>query len=246
MRMIKTDLAVTKTVQELLFDGYSDPFLTIVKKLNLPNAPPFDKFAWFVSRNGSWSYDGRFEMGTGLKDITKMGLMTKWNYVKKTKYYRDKCSEVGGSTGEFWPMEINPTGDISVFVTDLCRPLTLKYQKDYTHYGVTGSRWVGDYRVFDNGENYPPNKCYCTGHPCPDLLAGVHNMSDCRFGAPIFASFPHFYLADKAYLNAVSGLKPNQSEHEFSLALEPLTGITLKADAKVQINTLIQKVPGLR
>lgn len=143
-------------------------------------------------------------------------------------------------------MEINPTGDISVFVTDLCRPLQLKYQKDYTHYGVTGSRWVGDERVFDNGENYPPNKCYSTGHPVPDLRPGLTNMSECRFGAPVFASFPHFYLADKSYLNAISGLNPNQEEHEFALALEPLTGITLKADAKIQINTLIQKVPGLR
>lgn len=94
MRVANVKLAVTKTVRELLFDGYSDPFLTTIKKLKLKNAPPFDRFAWFVGRNGSWSYDGRFEMYTGTKDITRMGEMTKWNHVKKTRFFRDECSNV--------------------------------------------------------------------------------------------------------------------------------------------------------
>lgn len=90
--------------------------------------------------------------------------------------------------------------------------------------------------------------CYCTSEPakCPDLLKGVHNMSDCRFGAPIFASFPHFYLADPAYANDLIGIKANQSLHEFSLALEPTTGIPLDVAAKIQINTLLQPIPGFK
>lgn len=52
------------------------------------------KFAWFVGRNGSWTYDGHFEMYTGAKDINRMGEMTKWNHVKKTRYFRDECSNV--------------------------------------------------------------------------------------------------------------------------------------------------------
>lgn len=73
---------------------------------------------------------------------------------------------------------------------------------------------MGDNRVFDNGQTYTPNSCYCTGASCPDLLKGVHNMSDCRFGAPVFASFPHFYLADSAYVRALEGMNPDQSKHE--------------------------------
>lgn len=69
-------------------------------------------------------------------------------------------------------------------------------------------------------------------------------MSDCRYGAPIFASFPHFYLANASYLNAVTGLSPNQSKHEFAISLEPITGIPLDVDAKLQINTLIQPISG--
>lgn len=186
MELMKVKLTATKSVGELLFDGYSDPFLSFVKKLPVSNTPPFNKFGWFVDRNGSWTYDGHFEMRTGQADMEKMGALTQWNYVKKTRFYHDECSEISGTSGELWPMDMNATADISLFVTDLCRPLTLAYQQKHTRFGVTGSRWVGDSRVFDNGQNYPPNSCYCTGarEACPDLLKGVHNMSDCRFGAP--------------------------------------------------------------
>lgn len=145
------------------------------------------------------------------------------------------------TTGEPWPLGMDPTGEISVFIMDICRPVTLSYDSEYVHNGVKGSRWVVDDRAFDNGEKYPENKCYCTGNPCPDLMAGVQNMSDCRFGGPIFASFPHFYLGDKYYSESMmTGMHPNKSEHEFSIVVEPNCGSPLKTDAKLQINVLIE------
>lgn len=103
-------------------------------------------------------------------------------------------------------------------------------------------------QVFHDIYSISSQGCYCTGEPskCPDLMKGVHNMSDCRFGAPIFASFPHFYLADPAYVDNLIGLKPNQSKHEFSLSLEPVTGIPIDVDAKIQINTMIQPISGFK
>lgn len=250
LQLLGTKIYVTKTVGKFLFDGYNDSLLTLMKKMNPPGIvlPPFEKFGWFVNRNESITYDGLFEMYTGQTNIERMGTMTHWNHVNKTNYYHNECSDVNGTSGELWPMNMNKTGDITLFITDLCRPLTLSYQQEHTRFGLTGSRWVGDYRVFDNGKKYPPNNCYCTGakSECPDLLPGVHNMSDCRYGSPVFASFPHFYLGDDAYVKAVDGLKPNQSKHEFSLSLEPITGIPLEVDAKIQINTLIQPIPGIK
>lgn len=42
-------LAVTKTVQELLFDGYEDPLIDIALKLNISGLNlPFKRFGWFV------------------------------------------------------------------------------------------------------------------------------------------------------------------------------------------------------
>lgn len=246
---MKGSLVLTKTVGELLFDGYDDPILSLLKKLHLPQFKvPFSKFGWFSERNNSATYDGRFEIRTGQDDITKVGMMTQWNYSNKTKFYRDECSQVNGSSGELWPADMNPYGDITLFIPDLCHSLTLGYEQSHTRFGVTGSRWTAGSRVFDNGVAYPENACYCTGpqSSCPDLLRGVQNISDCRFGAPVFASFPHFYLADPAYVNAISGMAPERSKHVFSLALEPRTGIPLDVDARLQINILLQEIRGIR
>lgn len=101
MKRFNVKIAVTKKVGELLFDGYNDPFLTFVKTFKIPNTPPFTKFGWFVDRNGSWTYDGHFEMKSGQMNISNMGTMTNWNYVHKTKYYHDKCSEISGTSGSF-------------------------------------------------------------------------------------------------------------------------------------------------
>lgn len=251
LKMFKSKIYITRTVRELLFDGYSDSLLLALKTIPAKYGiivPPFNKFGWFVDRNGSDTYDGQFEMYSGqTTQFSRMGHLTKWNYVNKTKYYRDECSYISGTTGELWPMHMQSRSDISLFITDLCRPLTLSYQQNHQRYNIVGSRWVGDYRVFDNGEKHPPNKCYCPkkAASCAYLPTGVHDMSECRYGAPLFASFPHFYMADESYVKSVSGLKPNQSLHEFSIALEPTTGVPLDIDAKLQINTLIQPISGV-
>lgn len=45
------NLTVTKTVRELLFEGYEDLILDLVNKINDSTLPtiPFDKFGWFYA-----------------------------------------------------------------------------------------------------------------------------------------------------------------------------------------------------
>ena len=47
----KSELFVTKTSRELLFDGYEDPLLDLAKHFPSGKFPPFDKFAWFYQVN---------------------------------------------------------------------------------------------------------------------------------------------------------------------------------------------------
>jgi hypothetical protein len=42
-------------------------------------------------------------------------------------------------------------------------------------------------------------------------------------GAPIVASWPHFFDGDVEYQNQSIGLKPNKTLHETSLSLEPVS-----------------------
>lgn len=243
-------LLVTKTVRELLFDGYDDPLLDFLREADLPGypLPPFERFGWFVERNGSSSYDGRINMFTGKTDIKQTGNVYSWNGGNRTDFYNGECSAVRGSAGELWHPEIAVGKPVEIFATDVCRTLPLAYEGPTEMLGLGGERWVGDDRVFDNGEKYPETSCFCTGapHECPDLRPGLLNVSDCRFGAPAFVSFPHFYLADQSYRQAVSGMAPNKDLHEFSLSLEPSTGIPLDVKARLQINILLQPVSRLK
>lgn len=242
-------LFITKTVRELLYDGYQDPLIDFFREAESPLfVVPFDKFGWFVNKNNSWSADGTFNMNTGETDINKMGMLNMWNNKTTTDFYSGGCSKINGTTGELWPPNIDPEKEITLFISDICRSVSLAPTEDkVTKLGVEGAKWIGDERVFDNGENYAPNQCFCTGDEseCPDLRPGVYNISDCRFGAPAFISYPHFYLADPSFTNAVDGLNASQEKHEFSMSIEHNTGIPVEVSAKMQVNILLQPISGL-
>lgn len=237
----------TRTVRELLFDGYDDPLLTYLRGFpQLPINIPFTKFGWFFSRNGSSTYDGRFNMYTGTDDVKNLGLLYSWNNKHKTNFYRDNCSLVQGTSGELWP-PLNASNPVTLYSSDICRSISLVPSGKYSAFNIDGVKFVGDERVFDGGVKYKSSSCYCTSSPddCPDLPYGVQNVSDCKFGAPAFMSYPHFYLADPSYLQKIDGLSPNREEHEFSIAMEPVMGIPLQTRARLQLNLLLQKVPFL-
>lgn len=88
--------------------------------------------------------------------------------------------------------------------------------------------------MFDNGTKYPEKRCYCAKSQligvnkisdCVEecVPSGVRGISKCRFGAPAFISFPHFYEADPIYLQYIKGLNPSKELHEFYIAVEPVS-----------------------
>lgn len=218
----RTKVHTTKTVREFLFEGYSDPLLNLASILPAGVTPvqiPFDKFGWFYSRNGSATYDGVFNMFTGVSDIHKFGEIGQWNYANPTKYYQSPCGIINGSAGEFFPPYQNKD-NISLFVSDVCRTLTLQYKEPTIFDGIDGYRYWGDQTMFDNLTTRPENWCYCPSGECAP--SGAADISSCKFGAPAFISFPHFYHADPSYLEAVEGLSPNASIHQLYIDIEPV------------------------
>lgn len=234
-------LTATKKVREVLFDGYEDPLLAFLKKLNISNIP-FNKFGWFFGRNNSYTYDGRFTMFTDQYDATSLGYLTHWNGRNLTGYYEGECGKVFGSSGELWPRQMKPNSPKSIFIPDLCRTITLNINEKFEKYGLEGSQYTGDNHVFDNGHIYKNTRCFCPEkdfNKCPPT--GVLDISKCKFGAPAAMSYPHFYLADPRYVKAVSGLSPNESLHKFTAALEPKTGIPLDLAARIQLNMFLRQ-----
>ncbi|XP_043253462.1 protein croquemort-like [Colletes gigas] len=235
MHAIKQKLVITKTVNQLLFEGYNDTMLTIARKLKITKIP-MDKFGWFYNRNNSATYDGTFNMLTGVSNMLELGMLKGWNYKDKVDYYRGECGIVKGTNGDLWPpLPDNKT--ISFFISDICTSMTVVYANTTIHEGLTGVTYTSDDTIFDNGTKVPWRQCYCEGECIP---SGALNISLCKWGAPAFISLPHFYLADPSYRNNIDGMNPSKEKHQLSISIEPNTGVPLKVSAQLQLNLLIQ------
>ncbi|XP_063236007.1 protein peste-like isoform X2 [Bacillus rossius redtenbacheri] len=233
---------ITKTVGELLFQGYSDPVIAMGSSFPLPPGVriPYDKFGWFYQRNGSTTYDGVYNMATGQDDIRRLGDLLQWNHRNRTDFYPGSCGEVRGSAGQLWPPYRQRKDSVHMFSTDLCRSIWFDYLDDVEVSGLKAYRYSGGAGIVDNGTLDSANDCYCGGRCVP---SGVLNVSSCRFGSPAFVSYPHFHLADPYYLRQVDGMQPEPDKHRFDISIEPTTGIPLDVAARFQINILLETRP---
>ena len=125
---------------------------------------------------------------------------------------------------------------------------------DTEHLGLTSYRFIpppnamGSHTDPDPVKNNPDNSCFCLkdkGFQC--FKSGVFNMAPCKVtpdlpkGAPIALSYPHFYEADQSFLDAVVGLKPNKTEHQFYVDVVPEFGFPLAIRPRFQLNAIIRK-----
>ncbi|KAB0799891.1 hypothetical protein PPYR_07771 [Photinus pyralis] len=233
------NLYFTRTVDDLIFKGVEDPILDKLDKFHVKI--PFKKFGWFYARNNSASYDGTFTMYTGKSDMDSLGELSLWNGMPNTTAYKGKCGDVNGTTGELWP-PVSNREHVEIFASDICGQLSFEHNGTESVLNVEGKKFIGTDFTFDNGTKYPAQSCYRGDEV---IASGARSISVCRFGSPAYMSYPHFYLADPSYLQKVTGLKPNKTEHESHLTIEPVTGITLAAKVQLQLNLRIESIKGM-
>ncbi|KAH8249240.1 hypothetical protein KR032_007575 [Drosophila birchii] len=245
LRMYGAEMSVQKTVDELLFTGYSDAMIDVAMAMPIFGDEvkvPFDKFGWFYTRNGSADLTGVFNVFTGTDQLAKLGQMSSWNYVNHTGFFNSYCGMTNGSAGEFQPQHLKPGDSVGLFTPDMCRTVPLDYVETVEIEGLEGLKFSGGPRSVDNGTLYPENLCYCGGECVP---SGVMNISSCRFGSPVFMSYPHFFNGDQYYVDQVEGMDPRQEDHEFYMVVEPSTGIPLEVAARFQVNMLVEPIDGI-
>lgn len=231
----------THSAGDILFDGYDDAVLTMATKMpSLGNAPPFDKFGWFYTRNNSETYEGHYNMDTGVTG--QLGELYSWKHMQYTPYYNEHCGKVWGSAGEFFPTNLQKESIIRFFSPDLCRYVELEFEKEVVISGLLGYKYVAGDRFLDNGTKIPENKCFCKGNCMP---YGALDISACRYGSPAYVSLPHFHKADPYYTSLIEGVKSNNDSHDFFMIFEPKTGLPLQVSARLQVNLLLQPVPGI-
>lgn len=201
---------------------------------------------------------GDFNANTGVDDIKGIGNIRKWNHVSRTNYFEGKCADLSGSSGDFFPPFITKNQTMELFSPEMCRSVLMDFEEEKEIKGVKTFKFSGGDRTVDNGTLYPENECYCGGVCVP---SGLFNVSSCRYGTPVFMSFPHFYNADPFYHEKIEGMKPDKDKHQFFMSFEPVrlhktfdgsnlfkifpqkTAIPLEVAARFQINLLVSPIP---
>lgn len=214
----KEELHVTKTVRELLFDGYSDDLMKMSTLFS--NDTPYESVGFLIEKNGTDKMSGDYTVTTGVGGIENLGKISSFNNLTEFPFYEGECKKLKGSAGEFFSPNPKKGETVYLFAPEMCRSIPYDYEKDIELHGMEGYRFSAGARALDNGTLYEENKCYATSELMP---SGVMNVSICNYGQPMFMSFPHFYGADSSYVDAVNGMTPNKSIHQSYFTLEPVS-----------------------
>ncbi|CAH1970327.1 unnamed protein product [Acanthoscelides obtectus] len=193
---------------------------------------------------------GRHTIKSGIQKKQDTGTLIKYNeapYTKKWKGEASICNKIRGVTTIF-PNKIRPDMTFDAFSEDVCRSMTLAFQRPDKVKGVNGLRFAVRNDTFDYSRQ--ENQCFCTNkskEALPDtgcLKNGICDLSTCT-GGPVMLSFPHLLYADPEYIHGVEGLQPNQSKHETFVVLEPLSGFPLQLAQRVQFNMFLRPIEGV-
>jgi len=129
------------------------------------------------------------------------------------------------------------------YQVDSCRSFnlvfneTIKILDDIEVFG-----YILDQNLWANAKVNPANEGFCIPN-C--LVSGIFNLSKCvhtgNVDIPIYLSMPHFLFGDKQLTDDCIGLNSNFSQHRTIVYFEPLTGVSIKAHKRVQLNTKLIK-----
>jgi len=233
------DVWMRKSVTDLLW-GYDEKLFKAGQFFADP--PPFEKFGLFLDKDTSnENILGEYSMYTGEGDPYKLSTIHSYNGKTEMSFWNDsQCNKVHGSDGASFNPYIKKNDTLWFFNDQLCRAIPLVFEKDIKQEGLPGLRFVPREDVFMSSKKYPENRCYAGADR--EEGDGVFDVTVCQFGAPIVLSWPHFLGADQKYRDAVEGLSPEKTKHGFWFDIQDVTGTTLSAKARFQINMKVPKL----
>lgn len=233
---------VTKTVRELLFDGYDEPLLLQLAELTGDPEHATGKFGFYRKNNTN---GGTYTVYTGEKGMDNYQHIARWrgeemiDFWKPDLYGGNTCNMINGTAGNQFPRPVERHGIIRLYVSELCRSIYAEYQKDVQHGALTLYRHVLPERLL---AKTPDTECFCIDNfTC---RASMINVAPCRKGAPVVMSTPHFYQGSPEDSNQL-GLEPVAEEHETYLDIEPNTGVTFRAAKRIQANFPLKQYSNL-
>ncbi|OXA43788.1 lysosome membrane protein 2 [Folsomia candida] len=230
-------LFVSKTVKEMLFDGYYNEMVDELQHLTGENFFPDALVGVLVGRNNS--HEGLYEVYSGIKDSTRLGEIASFNgHRHLSAWPREPCNMINGSDGSVLPPLLTKDSVLRGFHHDVCRSFYITFTGEVEYEGVAGYRFEPPEAQYLGPKKNPDNACFCL-EPKEDFSNcfedGVYSGAGCHRDGPITISNPHFMYAP-FYLNKTKGLMPDKEKHGLFVDLEPSSGLILRAARRMQIN----------
>eukprot|EP00092_Neocalanus_flemingeri_P072462 GFUD01089209.1.p1 GENE.GFUD01089209.1~~GFUD01089209.1.p1 ORF type:complete len:607 (+),score=119.83 GFUD01089209.1:142-1962(+) len=215
---------------------------------------------WGLFRDKNVTIRKPVTINHGMKDLSMKGWVEQFDSSTTLGWWEDgsTCDQVGGQDGATLPPSVSQYQEMVMFISLMCRKINLKFEKITTHSELSTYRFIPPVNALGSHTDPDPtkvnlaNSCYCRqskGFSC--LKSGVLNLEPCKVtpdlprGAPIALSFPHFYQADPSFREAVEGLRPNKTLHQFYVDIEPTLGFPLAIRPRFQLNAIIRKDPDI-
>uniref|UniRef100_A0A182YBW4 Scavenger receptor class B n=1 Tax=Anopheles stephensi TaxID=30069 RepID=A0A182YBW4_ANOST len=233
---------IKKPVESLLW-GYEDELLKLAKSL-IASDIVTSSFGMLMTRNGTSAEN--FTIFSGESSLQDLAVIKHLDGKPRLDlWHTDECDRVGGTDGsQFPPHLMDRKQPLQVFIKSLCRKFPLVYDSEVTALdGIPAWRYKIPNNVFSHPDEHTPNHCFChlESGSCPP--SGLFNITGCSMGAPIFASFPHFYTGDPKLIQSIEGVEPVQEKHETYADIHPRLAFPIDGASRFQINIQVQKAP---
>ncbi|XP_055601534.1 sensory neuron membrane protein 2 isoform X2 [Uranotaenia lowii] len=258
------------TPKEFLFDGV--PFCVnvigiakaICKEIEKRNTKTIRvlpdgsmKFSFFNHKN--MTDDGIYTVNTGIKDPMQTHMIEYWNgrntldnWNNRSQGPASTCNRVIGTDGSGYPPFREGVQKMTIFSSDICRTVDIKYVGLSSYEGIPAFRYETDSTFLNEiGPEYG-NDCYCVNripkaivkaNGC--LYKGALDLSTC-FDAPVVLTSPHMLGAAQEYTSLVDGLNPDPEKHQIFVDVEPHTGTPLNGGKRVQFNMFLRRIDSIR
>ncbi|CAD6196217.1 unnamed protein product [Caenorhabditis auriculariae] len=239
-------------VDELLFEGYKDPFLDKICEIPFMNfvceaildVP--DRIGLFYEANNTDSKV--IEIADGTADVNDLGKILSYNNEKlldETWWNTEESRKIRGTDGSLFKPFIQKTDKLYVFVIELCRSIWLEFKEEIEFKGLKAYRFIMPPEVLD--PSFEGNEGFC--NPTEKRFFDSQNETECwpkglleishcqRSQAPIMISMPNFLFADDEVKKTVKGMNESDLERDgITVDIEPRLGTVLRACRRSQVN----------
>jgi len=167
----------------------------------------------------------RIKMKTGRDDVSEVGQVVEFNGADKLYMWAEPV-EVEGTDGTQFAPDVTEEETLKVFSQDLMRTVEMEFDEEAKIYGIDLLR----FKMAD--DTFSANPMYYMYTNGLINLAPVEKYQD----VPVRVSKPHFLDGDPSLVRNVKGMRPDEDSHDTYIDVEPISGLTMNAHQKAQIN----------